>query len=386
MRVIQELPMLFSISSKGKAKQWNIKVVEENGSVYVESSHGYVGHTIVTARSSAKAGKNIGRKNATTPEQQAIKEAQSKWNGKKDENYLEELPDDISKFLNKLPMLAHSFWSKRHLIKYPCYLQPKLNGIRCLAIDNMGHRQNGPRISMTSRGGKEFEHMGHIVEAILNADMDLQDLHEDLFLYGLDGELFNPKMTFQEITRAVKAERDSNTDIQYWIYDIPDTTIPFKERITLMDELGSVLFEETSCLRIVPTYEIQNEEELFEMHKKLSIDYEGSIIRNADGMYIFDFRSSDLLKLKDFVDAEFLIVGGKSATGADEGTVVFQCVTSEGKHFNVRPEGEREYRRDLFDDLAGIIERKSLLTVRYQDLSEDGIPIFPVGIAIRDYE
>ena len=380
--------MLFSISSKGKAKQWAVKVVEENGLVYVESSHGYVGHSIVTARSSAKVGKNIGRKNETSPEQQAISEAQSKWNGKKDENYLEELPEDISEFKKILPMLAHSFWDKRHLIQYPCYLQPKLNGIRCLAIDNFGYKADCPRISLTSRGGKEFVHMGHLIEDIITADLDLQDLHEneDILLRGLDGELFNPDMTFQEITRAVKAERESNLKIQYWIYDIPDTTLPFKRRLKIIDELGSILFPETSSLRIVPTYEIQNEEELFEMHKKLSIDYEGSIVRNANGMYVFDFRSSDLLKLKDFVDAEFLIVGGKSATGADEGTVVFQCVTDEGKPFNVRPEGEREYRRDLFNDLEGIIERKSMLTVRYQDLSEDGIPIFPVGVAIRDYE
>lgn len=386
MRIVQDWPMLYSISSKGKIKQWAVKVVEEDGRVYVESGHGYLDCIFTLARSSAKQGKNLGRKNETTPEQQAISEAQSKWNKKLDENYSEEMPTDITQFKNNLPMLAHSFWAKRHKVIYPCYVQPKLNGIRCLALDNLGHLQQGPRISMTSRGGKEFVHMGHIVENIINAEMDLQDTYEneDVFLPGLDGELFHPTLTFQQISSAVKAVGENTSEIQYWVYDIPDKTLTFKERLKRMEDLGSILFEETSCIRIVPTYEVQNEEDLFKLHDELSLDYEGTIIRNADGMYVFDFRSSDLLKLKDFIDEEFLITGGKSAHGADEGTIVFQCTTPEGKIFDVRPEGERDYRKALFNDLPNLIGKK--LTVRFQEYSDDGVPIFPVGVAVRDYE
>lgn len=386
MRVIQEWPLLYSISSKGKIKQWDVKVVEEDGNVYVESSHGYKDQSIVSARSSAKSGKNIGRKNETSPEQQAISEAQSKWNKKIDENYLETIPESVADFQKILPMLAHPYLAKRHLIKYPCFVQPKLNGIRCLAIDHLGQRDSGPRISMNSRGGKIFEHMGHIVEDIIKAEEELHDLQEDLFLDGLDGELFNPDMTFQQISSAVRSMKDNTPNIQYWVYDIPNTSLPFRDRLTLLDELGSILFEETSCLRMVETVEIHNEEELFAIHERFSLEYEGTMVRNADGMYVFDFRSSDLLKLKDFVDEEFLIIGGKSASGADEGTVVFQCQTAEGKIFDVRPEGERSYRKALFDDLAGIVERKNVLTVRFQEYSDDGVPVFPVGVAIRDYE
>ena len=112
---------------------------------------------------------------------------------------------------------------------------------------------------------------------------------------------------------------------------------------------------------------------------------EGLILRNAHGTYQQNGRSKHLQKLKRFDDAEYKIIGCEEAKGNDAGTVVFQCETQDGKTFAVRPVGSREQRRlwlDQFDEMCC----GKMLTVRYQELTSGGVPRFPVGVTIRDYE
>jgi DNA ligase-1 len=111
--------------------------------------------------------------------------------------------------------------------------------------------------------------------------------------------------------------------------------------------------------------------------------YEGVMVRNCDSLYKSGYRSKDLQKYKEFIDDEFEIVGGQEATGEDKGTVIFECMSKKCV-FSVRPRGSREFRRQMWENLQTYIGKK--LTVRYQNLSELGVPRFPVGISVRDYE
>lgn len=370
-RIVEELPMLYSLSSKGKTKQWSIKVYECDGEFHWISSHGYVGAKIVDEMSSAIKGKNIGKKNETSPEAQAVLDAHSKWRGKIDKNYSEIVPTSTDDFTNIRPMLAHKYHERKHNLVYPCYVQPKFNGVRCLAIP-----EPNDEFKFMSRGGKEYTTLRHIEETLV-------ELLDVLPGSPLDGEIFNPNMSFQDITRAVKKQRATTEQLQYWIYDIADTTLTFEERLEILQEIDKRILGDDP-IKIAPTFLVENEEQLMKFHKEFSLTYEGTMIRNRDGMYVYDFRSVDLLKLKDFIDAEYVIVGAEAGSGSDEGTVIFVCATEDGKTFNVRPCGDREYRRGLLDDIENI--KGKYLTVRYQELSEDQIPIFPVGIVIRDYE
>jgi DNA ligase-1 len=110
--------------------------------------------------------------------------------------------------------------------------------------------------------------------------------------------------------------------------------------------------------------------------------YEGIMLRNAHGLYRQNYRSHDLQKYKEFVEAEYPIVGFKEADGRDKGTVVWVCATDECRQFSVRPRGTQEQRRQWFQD--GHKYQGKLLTVIYQELSELNVPRFPVGKAIRD--
>ena len=162
-----------------------------------------------------------------------------------------------------------------------------------------------------------------------------------------------------------------------------DENLTFAERNELL--VSAFQGEDYPTLELVPTYEVNNEEEIKKYHDQfVSEGYEGVIIRNKDGKYKIKHRSKDLQKWKYFLDDEYEIIGGKEATGEDAGTIVFGCKTASGDEFDVRPKGSRDTRRRWFNELESI--KGCMLTVRYQDLTDDGIPRFPVGISIRDYE
>ena len=77
-----------------------------------------------------------------------------------------------------------------------------------------------------------------------------------------------------------------------------------------------------------------------------------------------------------------MIVGFSEARGRDAGSVIWNCATKAGEEFECRPIGTLEHRKELFRNADKHIGK--LLTIKYQELSERGIPRFPSGKAIRD--
>jgi DNA ligase-1 len=114
----------------------------------------------------------------------------------------------------------------------------------------------------------------------------------------------------------------------------------------------------------------------------VSEGYEGIMLRSKDGNYVCNYRSSHLLKYKQFIENEYRIVGFSEGTGRDTGTVIWKCINSDGNIFNVRPRGSIQNRTEMFNNGNSYIGK--LLTVIYQELSENNIPRFPVGKCIRD--
>jgi len=374
---------LYAKASTGKIKTWQAiatSVCQKQGldKGFLTTRHGYIDGIITDSEKEIK-GKNLGKANQTTPYEQACAEAQSKMNKKMDEGYVLDQKELTGQVLT-LPMLAQKYIERKHKIIWPAFCQPKLNGVRCLADYDPTY---------LSRKGKEYITLDHLdaqVQELLNL------IGKDLLL---DGEIFRHDWSFQEIIRAVKKYRPGVSEqLQYWVYDIVDTENGFRERnITLQEAFCKLhikpvirgAYKYYGNLVLVPTFYCENEKEMMINHKIYTRDnFEGTIIRNTKGKYELKNRSIHLQKYKDFLDSEYTIVGGKEATGNDIGTVVFICETSSGKQFSVRPIGSREARRKWLTKINSIIGKQ--LIVRYQELSEDGVPIFPVGLAIRDYE
>jgi len=111
--------------------------------------------------------------------------------------------------------------------------------------------------------------------------------------------------------------------------------------------------------------------------------FEGTMVRDPGMNYEINKRSYSLLKLKDFIDAEYRIVGVIDGAGSDTGLAIFELETDSGERFNCRPEGSQENRAHLFENRRELVGK--YLTVRYFELSKDGIPIFPVGVSIREW-
>ena len=134
-----KLNTLYGRSKSGKIKQWTVSVIQMgDGTCYVETEHGYVDGKKQVDQRYVGEGKNIGRANETTPYEQACSEAQSAYNRKADEGYVTD-KNNIPKASDGLflPMLAQSYDKHHKKIKFPCWVQPKLDGMRMLAKKRM---------------------------------------------------------------------------------------------------------------------------------------------------------------------------------------------------------------------------------------------------------
>lgn len=381
---------LYGEASTGKAKIWSVRVeardVEGVAAGVIIVTHGYVDGKQQTNERVVTVGKNIGKKNETTPLIQAISEAQALWNKKRDAGYApaaggagaataSEATDDApaaSADGVPLPMLALDYNKRGKDIIFPCYAQRKLDGVRCLAISGKG---------LFSRNGKPMS--AHL--SAIRAEID--SLPAGTIL---DGELYADKgdLSFQEIVGLAKKDTLKAGDeakiarMYLCVYDtIQDGTN--KERKKWLEAL--FVSHTFAHLRLLPTAVCNSIEDAKYFHAAYVAEgYEGLILRNVKGLYKVGHRSKDLQKYKEFLDEEFPIVGFKMGDGVEKGCVIWTCRTADGAEFDCRPRGTREERCALYRDGATYIGRP--LTVRFQEWTDDKVPRFPVGIAIRDYE
>lgn len=359
---------LYDTDTKSKkTRVWIVSVEDKQMYAEIVVEYGFVDGKMVTTTRKVTQGKNIGKINETSYLEQAISEAKSKLNDKIKSGYTESLEKSKSNII--LPMLALSFDKRYKDIVYPAAIQPKLDGVR--AIYNVKEKR------LQSRKGIFFHHLEHILEELKKVNINL------------DGELYTDKLTFQELVGLVKKEKLDNNDtkkmekIDFIVYDIVDTTKDFKDRNLILQKL----FKDNNFkhVKLLKTEIVDNIDQVYIKHKEYNNKgYEGLIIRNLLGKYLIKNRSKNLQKVKSFDDNEYLITGFKQGDGKEKGLIIFECETKQGKKFFVRPEGTYEERAELFKNGKDYIGK--YLTVRHFELTSDGIPRFPVGIAIRDYE
>jgi len=362
---------LYGLAKSGSIYEWRIYVVHnanDTGTIHI--SRGLIDGKKHTTQETIKTGKNLGKANATTAIGQAIFNAESKRNKKLDSGYDYTIEGSRDKFNNLLkPMLAQSYDKHKKKLLYPCYAQPKLDGIRCLA------RRQGDVVTLYSRQGKVLDLVPHINEALLEVLDDGQ---------CADGELYTHGWDFQKIISAIKKTNDNTPDIQYHIYDLPDMSDrskPFVKRYSSFER--QAITNAHHCLVAVDTPMIHDEQGLLAYEDKCCEEgYEGIMARNMDSKYLFGYRSKDLLKVKRFLDAEYPIVDFTHGTSIELECCIFICETPEGERFNVRPVGTHEERKVMYKNGASYVGK--LLTVKYQELSNDNVPRFPVGLHVRE--
>ena len=360
------LPTLYSRDKSGKVRYWNVSVEQINGKIFITRRYGQQDGKETETSTEVTKGKNIGRSNETTPLQQATLEAKSLWKKQTDAGFVEN-QDQVSQ-VNLLPMLANKWEEKSHVISEPFFVQPKLDGVRMMVGKYKG------KFVMLSRTGKPVK-MPHVQKELEPM------LHDGEFL---DGENFTTERSFEQITGMCRTQ-DVHSDLEivkFHIFDyfcIADPESPFSERVKKLQKFRGL---KNSVL--VLTEQLDSKKKVQMKHDEYAAKgYEGIMIRDFGGLYKLAERSNTLLKFKAFQTEEYPIVGAEEGKGRDAGTVIWICSSKAG-NFSVRPKGTVEERTEWLTNKHKYIGKP--LTVQFQNLTNGGIPRFPVGLAIRDYE
>lgn len=307
---------------------------------------------------------------------------------------------DIPTSSPELPMLAQPWKDFRAAVDSDrsevrdfelTYLQPKIDGIRCIAT-----------------GYTMYSRRNDVIRSCPHIELLLQALHEVYGPFKLDGELYIEGADLQTISSAVK--RGSYDPImvhhiKYFVFDLVDLELTFKDRSAKLREIYANVpkayelavsrIDRTSIpkflinrpipFEFVPTYRSTTtghplfSQELKEYHEAfVQKGFEGTIIRNGESLYQPNYRTFDLVKYKDFMDSEFPVV---DVLKDKDDCAIFLCKTEEGKHFKVTPSFRKTRRQQIYLNKENYIGQN--LTVSYEKFSKDGVPLKPIGKAIR---
>lgn len=362
---------LYKKDKRGRVQQWTVET-QENKHRTIE---GLIGGKLTISEWTECVGKNLGRSNETTPNEQAISEAESKAKRKREHGYYDDIEDADKGKPYIEPMLAHKYeqYGEQVLLNNTICCQPKLDGIRCIAS----------RKGLFTRNGKQIVSSPHIFKTVKT----IFENHPEIIAF--DGELYNHELKhdFNKITSLVKRTKVSEEDfaetqklVQYHIYDAIIKDTAFTDRLRSIER-----YHHYPYIQIVSTEIVNDEQFLDDIYAMyLEAGYEGQMIRIADSEYEFG-RTKSLLKRKEFEDEEcelLDVVEGNGNRSGMAGSV--HCKHPNGNEFDANMRGGNDFYKELLENKKDYIGK--MVTIRYQNLTPDGIPRFPVMIAVRDYE
>lgn len=368
-------PILYARTSTGAVQTWKVEV---EGNKYRYHT-GQKGGAIVTSEWTICQGKNLGRANETTPDEQAHKEAQSAMAKKLKQGGYWEHEADIDRVRFFAPMLAHKWADHKKKADWTkgVYTSPKLDGVR--TITN--------REGLFSRLGNQFKSFPHIFR-------ELQALfakHPNLIL---DGECYTHKLKadFDKLISLAKQQKPTPEQLkeaealQYWIFDVPSVPGSFHERYQWLVENIAKPFGNDGWIRVVEHKLCMNEAEVeAELDKAVEKGFEGLMINLYGAPYEPDKRTSNILKFKLFIDEEFEFVEVKEGVGNRSGMFGYAILKmKDGRLFKANCRGNEAFYRRLLKDKNLIVGKKC--TMRFKKYTPDGIPAHGSIIAIRDYE
>ena len=291
--------------------------------------------------------------------------------------------------MRKKPMLAYPVSDKPIDYSKPVFIQPKLDGVRCVIqyekVTPTGVPPNiySHEVKAYSRTGKEWKNIDHILEQLVPFFTKYPNII-------LDGELYNHdlKDNFEKIISLVRKTKPTAEDriesaemVQFHCYDIIDEKLPFEQRIDFVHE--SLMLPGVS-IYTVDTYRVFDEDQAKVDHaRNLDSGYEGSIVRTND-VYKCG-RSWSLRKFKDFHDAEATLLAWVEGKGKRKGTVgKFMAVDADGNEFGMPVMDKFDYLQKNFRKMRNWVGKTATFT--YFERTKAGSYRHPLFKAIRDYE
>lgn len=440
------LPSLYKIDAKNKERVW--QVWTKGNTVY--KSYGLVGGK-KQIRTRVFKGKNLGKKNETSAEEQAQNEADSNWTKQLDKGYKPKCKEGLTllKKVEKekeksgghninagasirgrkkknlteadnmkvgyvetkiIPMKA-SEWlldDRGHLLpkvsKYfdfdeGVYLQWKLDGFRCIARP----QDAGKVVVFTSNSGREFPWLSHLREEVSKfvkgrEDLMLDGLDCELYahcIYDEEGEKMGDDARFSTISSICSSRRTKPHPLEdqmcLYIFDLVDLSGDYDQddRFSNLKKLFRNKPKGCDHLVLVKTRVANFPEEIFDAQDEFVQEgYEGVIIRARNLIYESGKRSLSMRKYKSFIDEEWTVVDVSRDKGVGKEYFVWVCEredeNGEKKRVKAKPMGTDEERVWWYEHYLEFLGRK--ITIKYQNLSDDGIPRFPVAKGFRPEE
>jgi len=357
--------ILYKRDTKGKIRSLEIEAVD--GILYQTS--GLLDGAKIEHKKECKP-KNVGKLNETDSQQQAISEKESLITKKLREGYFY-TREEAANTIVILPMLAKKFEDEMKKINYtkPVYTQPKLDGMRCIAVEDS---------SLMSRKGVFIDTLGHLYNEI--------NILRKLIGGIPDGELYAHGLDFQENMSLIKKYKKYKTEsIMYHVYDMISDK-PFYQRYSILQdafvEYGFVHIE------LVPTDLLMSQQDLKNHHADyLNQGYEGTIIRHGIESYKLNGRSSSLLKYKDFIDITVVVKDViPDDANPSHGSCIFEWKGAKGHRMGDNILGcgmkfSHKKREEILTDKKEYIGKTAEL--RFFEYSTTKVPRFPVCVGFR---
>ena len=289
--------------------------------------------------------------------------------------------------MRKKPMLAYPVSDKPIDYDKPTFIQPKLDGVRCVIqyekVDlNFDTKLNsGYEVKAYSRTGKEWKNIDHILFNL-----------EPWFILNpniiLDGELYNHDLRddFEKIISLVRKTKPTDEDrleaaqyTEFHCYDIIDEAKTFEERNTFIKQT----VPRNHCVKHVYTTRVEESQAKIQHQANLDEGYEGSILRTNDTYHCN--RSHNLRKFKDFHDAEATLTGWVEGKGKRIGTIgKFTAIDDEGNEFGMPVMDKFEWLQNNFDFMKTWVGQRATFT--YFERTKANSYRHPLFKCIRNYE
>jgi len=275
--------------------------------------------------------------------------------------------------INTIPMNAIKYEPRKHSDIFPCIVNMKLDGNRCIAVIKNG------KVNLFSRKGKEFPFFNNIKKRLSQIKINIV----------LDGELYKHGMSLQKIQsvcRRTKNPSPEEEEMQYHIFDVIIKDVNYEKRFNKIVDI----IEEDDYIQIEPSILINNEKELTDIYS-LAVSkgrFEGIMIRYSsdfgDLSQYVSGRSKNLIKMKPIQDAEAIITGFEECTGILRGTPVLCLCYMEDTteiNFKARIKGTVEFQKKIFNSRNKMIGK--IVTFTYLERTNDDNFRAPYVISIR---
>lgn len=343
---------LYAKDAKGQMREWSVEELDDG----ILITHGIRGGAMQQKFEAIEEGLAT-----RTIEEQILSRAESRANKKIDSGYCESLEEAQNKpRTNALgfqkPMLAAKFNTVKDIDYDDLYVQHKYDGNRML-IRNEG----GYNVAYT-RNGKLIETIPEIVDGII--------IPEGM---TVDGEIYCHGESLQTIVSWVKRRQENSLKLRFHAYDLMEE-IPYEERLAILYQM-----EFGGTGEAVPTYKYDGQGIKALLKGSIENGYEGLILRQNDFGYEAGKRSKSLIKVKQFLDDEFKIIGMHLSK---DSVPMIDYVTEEGIRCKATAPGSVPEKLNLWHRREIVVGK--YVHLEYSQLTKDNIPFHPTATAILD--